>query len=130
MYDVVLFHWLAQNRDADLAQPRKRSMVIRPFSLWRGWDFGTRLFTALPGCCSLCRTTFSNFVHMSTCLVSRQKTTVTGLGARLVNGQNHELTSAWLAWSLPVVVGKLIPLPCTPRTAFSCLVIAAHQKKK
>ena len=53
---------------------------------------------------------FSNFVHMRTrSLVPRLKITVIGLGTRLVHERNRELTSgqyAWLARSLPVVVGK------------------------
>ena len=43
LYDVTLFHWLVRNRAADSAQPRKRSMATRHFSLWEcriwAWDW-------------------------------------------------------------------------------------------
>jgi len=65
---------------------------------------------------------FSNFVHMRTrSLVPRLKITVIGLGTKLVHERNRELTSgqyAWLARSLPVVVGKAYEHHITS-TAFS-----------
>ena len=52
------------------------SIFIAPNSPW-----SIKLFTALPGCCSLRRTPFSNVVCMRTrSLVSKPKTTVIGLG--------------------------------------------------
>ena len=53
-----------------------------------------KLFTALPGCCPLCRMALSNVVHMCThSFISKPKTTVNGLGVRLVHTWNHELIS-------------------------------------
>ena len=53
-----------------------------------------KLFTALPGCCPLHWTLFSNVVRMHTCgLVPKPKTTVIGLGVRLVHTWNHKLAS-------------------------------------
>ena len=67
------------------------------------------MFTALPRCCPLPRTPFSNHVCMCTrSLVPGPKTTVIGLGAKLVHTRYCVLTSIGvrLARSLPVVVGK------------------------
>ena len=51
-------------------------------------------YEAMPGCCPLRRTQFSNFVCMRKCsLVPRPKTMVNGLRARQVHKQNCELTS-------------------------------------
>ena len=63
-----------------------------------------KLFSALPGCCPLRRTPFSNLVRMRTSsLVPKPITMVIGLGTRLVHTWSH---AHWLAWSLPMVVGK------------------------
>ena len=51
------------------------------------------MLTALTGCCPLRRTPFSNLVRMRTrTLVPTPKTTVIGLGARLVHTGNCVLT--------------------------------------
>ena len=45
-----------------------------------------KLFSAIPGCCPLRRMPFSNVVRMCThSLIPKPKTTVIGLGARLVH---------------------------------------------
>ena len=49
-----------------------------------------KLFPALPGCCPLRRTPFSNLVRMRTSsLVSKPITTVIGLGTRMVHAWNR-----------------------------------------
>ena len=83
---------------------RPLSVFIAPNSPW-----SIKLFTALPGCCPLRRTPFSNVVRMRTrSLVPKPKTTVIGLGARLVHTWNRGVDqhSIRLAQSLPVVVTK------------------------
>ena len=84
--------------------------AIRPFSVFVAPNspWSIKLFTALPGCCPLCRTPFSNVVHMHTCsLVPKPKTTVIGLGARLAHVKSRvDQRSVRLVRSLPVVVAK------------------------
>ena len=59
---------------------RPLSVLIAPNS-----PSSIKLFTALPACCPLRRTPFSNVVHMRThSLVPKPKTTIIGLGPRLV----------------------------------------------
>ena len=63
------------------------------------------LFSALPGCCPLRRTPFSNVVRMRTSgLIPKPKTTVIGLGVRLVHKWNRELTRQRTAGTVVVVV--------------------------
>ena len=58
-----------------------------------------KLFSALPGCCPLRRTPFSNVIRMRTrSLVPKPKTTVIGLGARLVHTWNRESVSTVYGW--------------------------------
>ena len=55
------------------------------------WSIKPKLFSPLPGCCMLCRTPFSNVVRMRICsLAPKPKTTIIGLGARLVRTWNCE----------------------------------------
>ena len=66
--------------------------AIRPLSVFIAPNLprSIKLFTALPGCCPLRRTPFSNVVRMRTrSLVPKPKTTVIGLGARLVHTWNR-----------------------------------------
>ena len=73
--------------------------VLRPLSAFITLSllWSIKLFTALPGCCPLHRTPFSDLVRKWTCsLVPRPKTPVIGLGARLVHTWNH---ARWLVVS-------------------------------
>ena len=70
--------------------------ALRPLSVFIAsiLPWSIKVFTALPGCCPLRRTPFSNLVCMhACCLVSRPMTTVIGVGVRLVHVGNHALTS-------------------------------------
>ena len=69
--------------------------ALQPLSVFIATNspWSIKLFTALPGCCPLCRTPLSN-VHMCThSFISKPKTTVNGPGVRLVHTWNHELIS-------------------------------------
>jgi len=74
---ILSQNWCLSQRGA--LQPV--SVFIATNSPW-----SIKLFSALPGCCPLLRTPFSNVVRMRTrSLVPKPKTTVIGLGARLVH---------------------------------------------
>ena len=83
----VLTIILAQNRYL----PQHRA--LHPLSL-HSFKFTLKIFTALPcGCCPLCRSPFYYLVHIHThSLVPKPKTTVIGLGVRLVHMGNCVLT--------------------------------------
>ena len=83
---ILSQNWCLSQRGA--LQPL--SVFIATNSPW-----SIKLFSALLGCCPLRRTPFSNVVRMRTrSLVPKPKTTVIGLGARLVQTWNRELSTA------------------------------------
>ena len=82
--------------------------ALRPLGVFIATNspWSIKLFSALPACCLLCRMPFSNVVCMRTCsLVPKPKTTVIGLGVRLVHTWNREL-SRHRTVGMVVVVAK------------------------
>ena len=91
--------------------------ALRPLSVFIATNspWSIKLFSPLPTCCLLRRMPFSNVVCCAHSLVPKPKTTVIGLGVRLVHTWNCELTRKRTAGTVIVVakayaVGKELHL--------------------
>ena len=89
-YDPLFKQRYLENGSSALRHFITKLMLITARSYTTTQRLHSSKFTALPGCCPLRRTPFSNVVRMRTCsLVPKPKTTVIGLGARLVHTWNR-----------------------------------------
>ena len=88
---MVQVHTVILSRNWSLSQRG----ALQPLSVFIATNspWSIKLFSALPGCCPLCRTPFSNVVRIRThSLVPKPITKVIVLGARLVQTWNRKLT--------------------------------------
>ena len=95
--------------------------AIRPLSVFIATNSprSIKLFTALPGCCPLRRTPFSNIVRMRTrSLVPKPKTTIICLGARLVHTWNRGDFRIWTRFLRRYVYFRVISIHFNPYSGY------------